>query len=102
MGEWPNKVPSLFCKDPRIINYLGDCPDLHWEVCSWSQATCKMNAAGEPVCRPHVGAGVWIGGKTETLHDRIRGKKALLEASIWAQFMSWATEFLSLASPDRV
>lgn len=45
-------------------------------VLPWNQATCKVNATDKVVYRPGVDAGVWVEEMMETLHGRIRGKKA--------------------------
>lgn len=78
-GHWERFHPS----SPRA--YLGFCTLGISPICigksvpSWSQATYKVNATDELVCRPDMDAGVWIGEKMEILRDKLRRKKASSE-----------------------
>lgn len=48
-GRGPNKFPSLFCKDRRMITLGTFRFCIGKLVPPWGQATCKANAAGETV-----------------------------------------------------
>lgn len=62
-------------------DYLGGCTLGTFRICtgklvpSWGQATCKVNATGEIVCRPPTGAGVWIREEMKILQARRKGRK---------------------------